>query len=104
MDYRNYYRWERDALFLDCSIQPGASQDSLIGPVGERLKIRIAAPPTDGKANKQLIRFLARVFGTRQNAITVVNGRTSRHKRLRIEKPFPLPKGLEIAADEFAEN
>ncbi len=91
-----YYRWEQDALYLDCSIQPKSSQDRVVGPVGERLKIRIAAAPTDGKANERLIRFLAKLFRTKQAAITIVNGHTGRHKRLCIKKPFCIPDGLEI--------
>ncbi|MDA0279017.1 MAG: DUF167 family protein [Proteobacteria bacterium] len=55
-----YYRWEKDALYLDCSVQPKANEDRIVGAVGEHLKIRISAAPLDGKANKQLIRFLAK--------------------------------------------
>lgn len=94
-----YYRWEKEALYLDCSIQPKSSEDRIVGAVGERLKIRISAAPSDGKANKQLIRFLAKSFQTRQAAITIVSGQTGRHKRLCIKKPLSVPSGLKIAED-----
>ncbi len=95
-----YYRWEKDALYLDCSIQPRSNQDEIVGLVGERLKIRIAAAPTDGKANKQLIRFMSKLFRTRQAAITIVNGQTGRHKRLCIQKPLRIPSSLSINAED----
>ncbi|MEX0963216.1 MAG: DUF167 family protein [Pseudohongiellaceae bacterium] len=92
-----YYRWDQDALYLDCSIQPGANHDEIVGPVGEQLKIRISAAATDGKANKRLIRFLSKLFRTKQVAITIVRGQTGRHKRLRIMKPLIVPDELEIS-------
>lgn len=95
-----YYRWDRDALYLDCSIQAKSNQDEIVGPIGERLKIRIAAAPSDGKANKQLIRFLARSFRTRQAAITIVSGQTGRHKRLCISKPLRIPSDLDISEQD----
>ena len=94
-----YYRWEQDALYLDCSIQPKSNEDRIVGPVGENLRIRICAAPTDGKANKQLIRFMAKKFHTQQTAITIVNGQTNRHKRLCIKKPLTVPDGLDMTED-----
>lgn len=97
-----YYRWEKEALYLDCSVQPKSNEDRIVGPVGERLKIRISAAPTDGKANTQLVRFLAKLFHTKQAAITIVSGQTGRHKRLCIKKPLSIPPGLEIPKDTFS--
>lgn len=94
-----YYQWEKDALYLNCSVQPKSDGDRFAGTVGERLKVRIAAAATDGKANKRLIRFVAKQFGTRQAAVTIVNGHTSRHKRLCIRKPLNIPEELEIVED-----
>ena len=71
-----YYRWEQDALYLDCSIQPRSNEDRIVGAVDESLKIRICAAPTEGKTNRQLIRFMAKKFHTKQTAITIVNGQT----------------------------
>ena len=97
-----YYRWEKEALYLDCSVQPKSNEDRIVGPVGEYLKIRISAAPLDGKANKQLVRFLAKLFHTKQAAITIVSGQTGRHKRLCIKKPLSIPSGLEIPKDTFS--
>lgn len=94
-----YYRWEKEALYLDCSIQTKSSEDRIVGPIGEYLKIRISAAPVDGKANKHLVRYLAKLFHTKQAAITIVSGQTGRHKRLCISKPLSIPPGLEILED-----
>lgn len=72
-------------------IQPGARQDELVGPHGGRLKIRITAPPVDGKANIHLVRFLAETFGVTTSAVELLAGSSGREKRLRIHAPHLLP-------------
>ena len=57
-----YYRWEQDNLVLDVRVQPSAKRDQIEGTYGRRIKIRISAPPTDGRANFHLIRYLAKLF------------------------------------------
>ena len=85
-----YYRWEKDVLSLNCSVQPKANEGQIVGPMGEHLKIRISAAPIDRKANRQLIRFLAKLFHTKQTAITIVSKLTGRHKRVCIKKPLSI--------------
>lgn len=86
-----YYRWDGEALTLEIRVQPRASRDEIVGPHGEQLKVRITAPPVDGKANQHLIRFLAKAFGVAPSAVTLVGGETGRDKRLRIQGPRELP-------------
>ena len=92
-----YYRWEKDVLSLNCSVQPKANEGQIVGPMGEHRKIRISAAPLDGKAYKQLIRFLANIFHTKQTAITIVSGLTGRHKRVYIKKLLSIPPGIKIS-------
>lgn len=75
-------------------IQPRARQDEIVGPHGERLKIRITAPPVDGKANAHLIRFLAGCFGVPVDAVELLAGSSGREKRLRIHAPRRLPEAI----------
>jgi uncharacterized protein (TIGR00251 family) len=67
---------------------PGASQNEVVGWEGDVLKVRIKAPPDKGKANVELVRFLAEHFGVSQSAVTIVSGHTSRLKRIQIEKDY----------------
>jgi uncharacterized protein (TIGR00251 family) len=89
-----WYRWEGRDLILHVRIQPRASQDTFADLQGERLRIRITAPPVDGKANTHLCRFLAEAFQVPKSSITLVAGATSRDKRLRIQAPRRLPAGI----------
>jgi uncharacterized protein (TIGR00251 family) len=91
-----YHRWDGESLYLDCSIQPKSREDKVVGVVGSSLKIRLTAPPIDGKANKQLIKYLSKLFKVRQSAITLVSGHRSRQKRVCIERPNRLPDFLEL--------
>lgn len=72
-------------VILRLHIQPGAKKTEVVGLYGDALKIRLAAPPVDGKANACLIAFLADQLGVPKTAITLVSGDTSRAKRVRID-------------------
>jgi uncharacterized protein (TIGR00251 family) len=66
-------------------VQPGAKRSEFAGRHGERIKLRLAAPPVDGKANAALIDFLAAYFGVPRRDVTIVSGLKSRSKRVAIE-------------------
>ena len=67
-------------VFLSCHVQPGAKRTAVSGVYGTSLKIALAAPPVDGKANKELCVFLAKKLGLAKSAVTLVSGQTSRDK------------------------
>jgi hypothetical protein len=69
---------------LRLHIQPGAKKTEVVGRHGEALKIRLAAPPVDGKANACLIAYLADQLGIARAAISLLSGDSSRAKRVRI--------------------
>lgn len=73
-----------DGAILRLHIQPGAKKTEVAGQHGEALKIRLAAPPVDGKANACLIDFLARQLGVAKAAVELISGDTSRAKRVRV--------------------
>ena len=92
-----YYQWQGDKLVLQLRVQPRASRDEIVGPHGEEaLKVRITAPPVEGKANAHLIRFLARAFGVSRSHVSLLGGDSSRSKRIAIESPTTLPVSAEI--------
>ena len=72
-------------LQLTVHVQPGAKTTSCAGIHGDALKIRLAAPPVDGKANQALIAWLAHTLDCPQNKIALIRGQTSRRKTLGIE-------------------
>jgi len=74
-------------IVLDLHVQPGAKRTEFAGAHGDRLKVRLAAPPVDGKANDALVEFLAGHYGVPRRNVTIEAGLTSRQKRVAIWKP-----------------
>ena len=69
---------------LTIHIQPKASTTECVGIHGNAIKIREAAPPVDGAANEELIRFLARTLSLPLAAVHIESGTSGRHKRVRL--------------------
>ena len=86
-----WLREEADALVLTLHVQPGAAHTSVDGEHGEALKLRLAAAPVEGKANAELLRWLARAFGVPRRNVVLLRGETSRAKVLRIVTPSLRP-------------
>jgi uncharacterized protein (TIGR00251 family) len=86
--------WRREdakGIVLSLHVQPGAKRTEVAGVHGDALKIRLAAPPVDGKANAQLVRFFAEMFGVQSRSVTLLRGETSRQKTVRIDHPALRP-------------
>jgi uncharacterized protein (TIGR00251 family) len=83
-----------NSLNIQVQIQPGSSKDQITGLHNGRLKIKISAPPVGGKANQNLIEFIAKALGVSKSKIEIVKGRTSKLKTLKIsaidQKSFSL--------------
>ena len=71
-------------ITLTLHIQPGAKKSEFAGLHGDALKIRLAAPPVDGKANEALLRFIADALSLPKSAVSLKSGQTSRRKVLEI--------------------
>ncbi|MBI5394811.1 MAG: YggU family protein [Verrucomicrobia bacterium] len=69
-----------DGCELSVRVQPGASRSGLAGLHGTELKVRIKAPPVEGKANDALLEFLAETLRVRRSACEIVRGDKSRSK------------------------
>ena len=72
------------ALLLHLHIQPGASRTEIAGLHGDALKIRLAAPPVEGRANEALLRFLSELFQVPLRQVELRAGTTGRRKRVAI--------------------
>jgi uncharacterized protein len=65
---------------LTIRVQPRASSNQIVGWEGEALKVRLTAPPVEGKANEALIEFLASRLGVAKRALAIVSGHGARTK------------------------
>jgi uncharacterized protein (TIGR00251 family) len=85
-----WLREEGDSVVLTLHIQPGAKTTGFAGRHGEAMKIRLAAPPVDGKANAALMKFLADYCAVPKSAVSLLSGQSARAKRVRIEGLSPV--------------
>jgi len=90
-----FYRWEGTDLILFIQVQPRASQTSIVGVHDDRLKLKISAAPVDGKANAEVCKILAKLFGIAKSKIIIQSGHTSRNKSIWIKSPPKLPDFIE---------
>ncbi|HEX5363787.1 MAG TPA: DUF167 family protein [Gallionella sp.] len=79
-----WYRRQGEVLTLTLHIQPGAKRSELAGLHGEALKIRLAAPPVEGRANEALLKFIAKLFEVPVRQVELKQGGQSRHKVIAI--------------------
>ncbi|MCB1906131.1 MAG: DUF167 domain-containing protein [Rhodocyclaceae bacterium] len=79
------------AVLLSLRVQPNARRTEFCGRYGEAMKLRLAAPPVDGKANAALLAFLAEFCELPRSGVTLVGGATARAKRVRL---FPASAAL----------
>lgn len=79
------HRLSEGAWRVDVWVQPGAKANATEGLRDGRLKVRLMAPPVEGKANKAVIAYLASVLGLRPRQVTLEAGHKDRRKTLRIE-------------------
>ena len=70
---------------LEFKVVPRASCTEIADAEGNIIRIRIAAPPEKGKANKELLRFLAKRLGAPKTNIEILSGKNSRRKRVVVE-------------------
>jgi uncharacterized protein len=78
------YDVERDTIVLRVHVQPGAGRSAIVGRHGTSLKVRVAAPPVDGRANVAAAALIAETLGTKEGDVELVSGQRSRLKRFRI--------------------
>ena len=73
-----------NCIVLTLHIQPGAKKTGIAGLHGDALKIRLSAPPVDGKANVALVKFIAEKLGLPNAAVNLKSGHNSRRKVLEV--------------------
>lgn len=90
----DWFRRNGDVTTLTLHIQPGAKRSELAGLHGEALKIRLAAPPVEGRANEALLKFIAGLFDVPVRQVELKQGGQSRHKVVAITGSRVDPESL----------
>lgn len=79
----------KDGVVIQIHATPRASRSQVQGLHGDALKVRLQAPPVDGKANEALIDFIAGKFGIPSRRVVLVSGQTGRQKRIAVQGMTP---------------
>ena len=76
----------REGTLLSLRVSPGAKRTSLEGPYGESaMKLKVAASPVDGKANAEIVRYLAELLDVPRSDVAIIRGSTSRDKTVLVQ-------------------
>ncbi len=76
---------EKDgSLIFSVRVVSRASRSEIVGELDGTLKIKLVSPPIEGAANEELIKFLSKKFNVPKNAVAILNGQTSKQKRIQI--------------------
>lgn len=89
-----WYRRQGEVITLTLHVQPGAKHSSIAGLHGNALKIRLAAPPIEGRANEALLKYLAELFDVPVRQVELKQGVQSRHKVVAISDSALDPEKL----------
>jgi uncharacterized protein (TIGR00251 family) len=80
----SFLQTRSDGVLLHVIIQPRASRNEITGVQQQALKIRLTAPPVEGAANKECLKFLADALGTSPSQLQIISGRKARRKTILI--------------------
>ena len=90
----DWFRRNSDVITLTLHVQPGAKRSEISGLHGDALKLKLAAPPIEGRANEALLRFIADLFGVPLRQVELKQGAQSRHKVMAITGSRVDPESL----------
>ena len=74
-----------NAIHIKVKAVPGSTRNEIVGPLGDRLKVRVAAPPEGGKANKAICTLIAKALVVKTNQVMVLTGKSSAQKTIEVE-------------------
>ena len=77
-----------DFFIINLKVIPNAKKTEIIGLLDEALKIKIASPPVDGKANAQIIKFFSNYLDIAKSKLEIVSGEKSKYKQLKVKENF----------------
>jgi uncharacterized protein (TIGR00251 family) len=77
-----YLKAHEDGIILRVKVTPNSSRNALVSGQGDHLSVKLTSPPVEGKANKQLLKFIGKKLGVPPSSIIVLRGHSSREKVL----------------------
>ena len=100
-DLSDLYDESEEGVVLHVHVQPGAGRSAVVGRHGDALKVRVAAPPVEGRANEATEALLAEALGVARSDLELTSGASSRSKRYRLKgvDGAELDKRLRVALD-----
>jgi uncharacterized protein (TIGR00251 family) len=93
----NALRRDGQDWLLQVRVQPRSSSTGFAGLMGDRIRVRLNAPPVDGRANAALLEFVATACGLAKSQVTLERGPTGRDKCLRLHRLDAIPAALQSA-------
>jgi uncharacterized protein (TIGR00251 family) len=84
-----WIRVDQDGSIIEVHVLPQGRKNEIIGLYNDRLKVKIDAPPVDGKANACLLRFLAEVLKVKISSLELIKGEASRQKQVKVYQLSP---------------
>lgn len=101
-DTSDLYDDSPDGIVLRVHVQPGAGRSAVVGRHGDALKVRVAAPPVEGRANEATRALLSETLGVPETDVELTSGQSSRTKRFRLKglDAEEADKRLRVALDE----
>ncbi len=94
-----WYDRENEWIDLFINARPASSRNEIVGIFDDTLKIKVKAPAVEGAANKELVKFLSKLFKVPKSQILFVSGETSKRKRIRLPKSEKLLDFIERMDD-----
>ncbi len=85
MNPGSFIRDHPEGVTLTVKVVPNSSRNSIDVDSGGRIIVRLTASPIEGKANKELVKFIAKRLGTSQSAVTIIQGKSSKEKILLLQ-------------------
>ena len=70
----------QDGIRINVRVTPRASKNQIIGRRGDNLAVKLTSPPVEGRANKDLVKFLAKILGVSPSSVRIMKGETSQYK------------------------
>ena len=96
MDLPAYVSASEHGTYVDVFVQPRSAKNAVVGVHGPALKLKVTAPPVDGRANDAAVRVVADMLSLPPSKVAVRSGRSSRHKRLVVSEMAPEDVACEL--------